>query len=171
MSPLLIIPQEESAKESSYISQDSKESSSVHDGHSVKAPSGRAHLGVSLNSSFNSSIESLSDISAHSLACPTDEESRAGYPLSNGGARLRSRSPGSERCRRHRLNDFWARNKGLILVILAQLFGALMSVTTRLLETDGKHGPGMHPFQVIAATLRMAIGRSLKLMSRSCSPA
>ena len=171
MSPPLTITQEESAKESSYISQNSKESSPAHDGHSVKAPSGRDHLDVPLNSPFDPSIESLSDISAHSLACPNDEESRAGYPLSHGEARLRSRSLGSERCWRHRLNDFWARNKGLILVTLAQLFGALMSVTTRLLETDGKHGPGMHPFQVIAAILPMAISPSLNLMSRSYSPA
>ena len=171
MSPPLNIPQEESTKESSFTSQDSKESSSVHDGLSVQASSGRAHLDVPFNSPFNPSIESLSEFSAHSLACRSDEESRAGYPLGHGGARLRSSSLGSEGCWRHRLNDFWARNKGLILVILAQLFGALMSVTTRLLETDGKHGPGMHPFQVIAATLRMAIDRSLNLMSRSCSPA
>ena len=33
----------------------------------------------------------------------------------------------------------------MALVLLSQFFGALMSVTTRLLETSGS---GMHPFQV-----------------------
>jgi hypothetical protein len=46
------------------------------------------------------------------------------------------------------LQSFWARNKGLLLVLLSQFFGTLMNVTTRLLEVEGNNGKGMHPFQV-----------------------
>ena len=44
--------------------------------------------------------------------------------------------------------DTWARNGGSILVIIAMFFGALMSLTTQLLETDNRNGHPMHPFQV-----------------------
>ena len=43
---------------------------------------------------------------------------------------------------------FFQQNKGVIYVLTAQLFGVLMNVTTRLLEIEGNHGEGMHPFQV-----------------------
>lgn len=46
------------------------------------------------------------------------------------------------------LRAFYARNKGLAYVLLAQVFGVLMNVTTRLLEIEGNRGAGMHPFQV-----------------------
>lgn len=50
------------------------------------------------------------------------------------------------------MKDYWQRNHGLFLVALSQMFGALMNVTTRLLELEGD---GMHPFQVLFA--RMSI--------------
>lgn len=43
---------------------------------------------------------------------------------------------------------FFEKNKGLAYVLLAQLFGTLMNVTTRVLEMEGNNGNGMHPFQV-----------------------
>lgn len=43
---------------------------------------------------------------------------------------------------------FYENNRGLFYVLLAQVFGCLMNVTTRLLEIEGNHGEGMHPFQV-----------------------
>lgn len=46
------------------------------------------------------------------------------------------------------LRNFWAQNQGLFLVTFSQLFGALMNVTTRLLELEGE---GMHPFQILFA--------------------
>ena len=39
-------------------------------------------------------------------------------------------------------------NGGSILVVIAMFFGALMSLTTQLLETNHKNGQTMHPFQV-----------------------
>jgi hypothetical protein len=41
---------------------------------------------------------------------------------------------------------FWTRNKGPILVAVSQFFGALMNLSARLLEVEGK---GMHPIQVL----------------------
>ena len=47
-----------------------------------------------------------------------------------------------------RIQQFWTINKGLILVMVSQLFGTFMNVTTRLLEIEGNGGKGYHPFQV-----------------------
>jgi drug/metabolite transporter (DMT)-like permease len=44
------------------------------------------------------------------------------------------------------LRRFWDKNKPAVLVASAQLFGALMNLSARLLELDGA---GMHPFQVL----------------------
>lgn len=50
---------------------------------------------------------------------------------------------------------FWQRNQGLFLVSISQLFGALMNVTTRLLELEGE---GMQPFQVLFARMFLTMG-------------
>ncbi|KAL0940871.1 integral membrane protein DUF6 [Colletotrichum truncatum] len=49
---------------------------------------------------------------------------------------------------RGRLWRLWSTNKGVVLVALSQLFGALMNLTARLLELEGE---GMHPLQVLFA--------------------
>lgn len=48
---------------------------------------------------------------------------------------------------RIKIKDFWNRNYGLMLVLIAQFFATTMNVTTGLLE-DNSEGQGMHPFQV-----------------------
>jgi len=50
--------------------------------------------------------------------------------------------------RRDRLYTFWIRNLGLLYMLLAQVFGTAMNVTTRILEVEGNNGKGLHPFQV-----------------------
>ncbi|TVY59286.1 putative transport protein, partial [Lachnellula suecica] len=55
---------------------------------------------------------------------------------------------------RHAWEQFWARNQGLFLVAASQLFGALMNVTTRLLELEGE---GMHPLQVLFARMSLTM--------------
>lgn len=45
---------------------------------------------------------------------------------------------------------FWEENQSLFLVTISQLFGALMNVTTRLLELEGE---GLDPFQVLFARM------------------
>jgi hypothetical protein len=49
---------------------------------------------------------------------------------------------------------FWSRNQGPFLVSISQLFGALMNVTTRLLELEGE---GMHPFQILFARMTLTL--------------
>jgi hypothetical protein len=39
-----------------------------------------------------------------------------------------------------RLASFWEANRGLALVMISQVFGTLMNVTTRLLEMEGNYG-------------------------------
>lgn len=51
------------------------------------------------------------------------------------------------------LDRFWVRNKGLAYMLLAQVFGTLMNVTTRLLEIEGNKGKGLHPFQILFARM------------------
>ncbi|KAF1987970.1 hypothetical protein K402DRAFT_329368 [Aulographum hederae CBS 113979] len=77
----------------------------------------------------------------------------------HGTVRVPSRSPAPPRTWRGRLNAFWVRNYGLAMVLLAQVFGTLMNVTTRLLEIEGNEGKGMHPFQILFA--RMIITSTL----------
>lgn len=56
--------------------------------------------------------------------------------------------PGQPKTWRNAWKRFWEQNQGLFLVASSQLFGALMNVTTRLLELEGE---GMHPFQILFA--------------------
>jgi hypothetical protein len=49
---------------------------------------------------------------------------------------------------RSRLKAIWIRNLGLVYMLMAQVFGTLMNVTTRLLEIEGNKGKGLNPFQV-----------------------
>jgi hypothetical protein len=49
---------------------------------------------------------------------------------------------------------FWNRNYGLFLVAVSQLFGALMNVTTRVLELEDG---GMHPLQILFARMSLTM--------------
>jgi hypothetical protein len=55
---------------------------------------------------------------------------------------------------RNACKNFWLRNQGILLVLISQLFGALMNVTTRLLELEGE---GMHPFQILFARMSLTL--------------
>lgn len=150
MSLSLIMPEKENITRNSSTIGSPNKPSPIHGKQTARSTNGQAYLNVPFDPSARPSLESYSDFSTHSVDHHNENEGSAELLSTPGGARLRSKSPVLERSRRRRLKDFWAGNKGLMLVILAQLFGALMSVTTRLLETDGKHGRGMHPFQVAA---------------------
>ncbi|KAF2184363.1 hypothetical protein K469DRAFT_739407 [Zopfia rhizophila CBS 207.26] len=73
------------------------------------------------------------------------------------GRRRTSRSPVPPLTLKGRVQLFWARNKGLALVLLAQVFGTLMNVTTQLLEIEGNHGKGLHPFQILFARMGITV--------------
>jgi hypothetical protein len=71
-------------------------------------------------------------------------------PFPSQGLPMASHGPQTTRAARigKSLVSFWTRNRGVLLVGLSQLFGALMNLTARLLELEGD---GMHPFQVLFA--------------------
>jgi hypothetical protein len=58
---------------------------------------------------------------------------------------------------RNKLAAYWTRNKGLAYMLLAQVFGVLMNVTTRLLEVEGNKGEGLHPFQILFARMFITV--------------
>jgi len=70
---------------------------------------------------------------------------------------------------RVRIRDFWDRNYGLMLVLIAQFFATMMNVTTGLLEDDGVGG-GMHPFQILFARMSITVLISLAYMWWSGTP-
>ncbi|KAJ9642442.1 hypothetical protein H2199_004823 [Coniosporium tulheliwenetii] len=68
------------------------------------------------------------------------------------------------------IGRFWNRNKGVFLVVLAQFFGTLMNVTTRLLEVEGNRGKGMHPFQILFARMSITCVLATLYMWRKKTP-
>ncbi|PGH30748.1 hypothetical protein GX50_06468 [[Emmonsia] crescens] len=65
---------------------------------------------------------------------------------------------------RRKLRHTWLMSKGMLMVMLAQFFGASMSVMTRTLVLDGSHGEGMHPFQILFARMSITVLLSLLYM-------
>ena len=103
-------------------------------------------LGIPLEFPSRHSIETFSDVSTYSTGNENDH--RNGPVLCSGSVPEYSSFPDPAQVCIAQTATFWSRNKGLVLVVLAQAFGALMSLLTRLLETEGSHGSRMHPFQV-----------------------
>lgn len=94
---------------------------------------------------LDSDIRSLRRLSISTI--PSINRSRGPSPYPTGHSAL-----GERRIWRTRLQTFWNRNEGPVLVAVSQLFAALMNVTTRVLELEGE---GMNPFQLLFA--RMAL--------------
>ncbi|KAH5207468.1 hypothetical protein HBI62_230720 [Parastagonospora nodorum] len=87
-----------------------------------------------------------------------DDTVRLGRSASHvPGYRHASRSPAPPRTLCGRLQQSWVRNKGLALVLIAQLFGTLMNVTTRILEMEGNDGKGYHPFHILFARMSITV--------------
>lgn len=72
-------------------------------------------------------------------------------------ARHASRSPAPPQTLKQRIQASWITNKGLALVLMAQFFGTLMNVTTRMLEVEGNNGKGYHPFQILFARMTLTV--------------
>ncbi|KAE8414027.1 hypothetical protein BDV36DRAFT_266738 [Aspergillus pseudocaelatus] len=53
--------------------------------------------------------------------------------------------------------ELWLQGKGMILVMLAQFFGASMNVMTQILERKGRNGEGFHPFQILFARMSITV--------------
>ncbi|GIK02708.1 hypothetical protein Aspvir_006767 [Aspergillus viridinutans] len=56
--------------------------------------------------------------------------------------------------------EIWLQGKGMILVTLAQFFGASMNVMTQILELDS----GLHPFQILFARMSVTVVASYLYM-------
>lgn len=131
-----------------------------HGNSTAKTSNHQPYLDVPLQSSFARSSDTLSDLSTYSA--DNENERRTGRLLTVSSAgRLLSRSPAPlPKTWRETVRLFWARNKGLALVILAQLFGVMMNVTIRLLEISGQSGPALDPFQVLSAVSLIPTGHA-----------
>ena len=122
---------------------------------SSKLIANEPNLAVPLQESFGRTSSTFSDASIYSA---DNENERRGRLLApSDGERYPSKSPvpvppALPKWRRN-VSALWIKNKGLALVMLSQFFGVMMSVTTRLLEMDGVHGKGMHPFQILFARM------------------
>ena len=131
-----------------------REDSPLKAGHrnpTDKMSNHQPYLDLPLQSAFARSSATFSDLSTYSA--DNENERRTGRLLTvSSSGRLLSRSPApSPPTWKQAFRLFWARNQGLSLVMVSQLFGVMMNVTIRLLEMSGTSGPGMHPFQVLPA--------------------
>lgn len=125
-----------------------------YDKYEPKVSSNEQRLDVPLQTAGDRTSDTFSDLSTYS-AENANERRTGRLPTASAGVPLSPRSRGPPRTWRSKLLASWTSNKGLALVILSQLFGVMMNVTTRLLEMDGSHGAGMHPFQVNPTTDRL----------------
>ncbi|KAK8215220.1 hypothetical protein M8818_002232 [Zalaria obscura] len=98
-------------------------------------------------------IRPLSPDTLSNLSADEYEPGRPNLGRRVGSYRQPSRSPAPPRTWRGKLQASWIRNKGLFYMLLAQVFGTLMNVTTRLLEVEGNKGKGLHPFQILFARM------------------
>ena len=110
--------------------------------------SNQPYLEAPLQSTWARSSDTLSDLSTYSADNGNDRRTGRLLTVSSAGRLLSSSPAPLPKTWRATFRLFWARNKGLSMVILAQLFGVIMNVTIRLLEVSGTSGPAMHPFQV-----------------------
>lgn len=100
------------------------------------------------------SFRPSSDDNGSIYSADNENERQRGRLLTPAALRHQSVSPASPaRSWKARCNALWLANKGLLLVLVAQLFGALMNVTTRLLETS--RNP-LNTFQVCHRTRELA---------------
>ncbi|EFW23309.1 hypothetical protein D8B26_006803 [Coccidioides posadasii str. Silveira] len=111
-----------------------------------------AYLDVTnAGSSHSSSSDSL--VSAHLLPPNTvQSEPVFGEPVSpspSPAPELTAASPPPKLAWKQKITRTWLLGKGMLMVMSAQFFGASMNVMTRLLELNGPHGKGMHPFEIL----------------------
>lgn len=119
-----------------------------HGNPSAKTSNHHPYLDVPLQSAFARSSDTVSDLSTYSADNENERCTGRLLTVSSAGRLLSSSPAPSPTTWKETFRLSWASNKGLALVMFAQLFGVMMNVTIRLLETAGTSGPGMHPFQV-----------------------
>lgn len=95
----------------------------------------------------------MSPAGASSSPAPPEEPSNAAKDTPGSSNQSHEDNTSSETSSKpsgwlQRTHQVWLQGKGMLLVLLAQFFGATMNVMARLLERDGPHGKGMTPFHV-----------------------
>ncbi|KAL8728129.1 MAG: hypothetical protein Q9181_005456 [Wetmoreana brouardii] len=94
-----------------------------------------------LQNSFRPSSEDSGSV----YSADNENERQRGRLLAPSTLRYASTSPAPPQSWSTRCHARWIANKGLAYVLASQYFGALMNVTTRLLETSGEP---LNTFQV-----------------------
>ena len=113
---------------------------------------GRKNLQIPIQDSCRTS----SDDNASIYSADHENERLRGRLLHPEAQRPQSISPTPlARSWKAKANALWVANKGLVLVLISQLFGALMNVTTRLLETSGNP---LNTFQVCSIIMQLRSG-------------
>ena len=123
---------------------------------SLERASKPKNTGRFLSAPLTGPVRPLSPDTLSNLSFDEYEQLRPSRSLQqlNEDGRATALSPGpSSKGFRGKLQRFWIRNKGLAFMLLGQVFGTLMNVTTRLLEVEGNHGEGLHPFQILFARM------------------
>ncbi|EGE06766.1 DUF6 domain-containing protein [Trichophyton equinum CBS 127.97] len=100
----------------------------------------------------------MSPAGASSSPAPPEEPSNAAKDTPGSSNQSHEDNTSSESSSKpsgwlQRTHQVWLQGKGMLLVLLAQFFGATMNVMARLLERDGPHGKGMTPFHILLARM------------------
>lgn len=109
-----------------------------------------------LSAPLTGPVRPLSPDTVSNLSVDEYEQLRPGRPSRQLDGEGRSNDESivpSPKGFRGKSHQFWIRNKGLAFMLMGQVFGTLMNVTTRLLEVEGNKGKGLHPFQILFARM------------------
>lgn len=109
---------------------------------SVEESGSRPRLAISLQSASTRSSDTFAAVPTHSVI--DENERRMSFELGSADILI---SKGPTNNWNSKWQTIWGHNKGIVLVIVSQFFGALMNLATRLLETEG-NGHEMHTFEV-----------------------
>lgn len=131
----LTVPETKPARSASIVSQSSGQFLAAPPFHAANRP-------MSPDTFSNLSVEEYDQLRPRSLS-PAPRR-HASLDSSAGHEKLAR----GRRDWKSRIRAIWYHNLGLLYMLVAMLFGSLMNVTTRMLEVEGNHGEGLHPFQV-----------------------
>lgn len=135
---------------------DSNESSASQAEAQSKQKSGNGFLSAPLSGP----IRPLSPDTLSNLSTDEYNEIRLGHLPSRhftGGQSHEAKPEITSRGWYGKARALWTRNLGLCYMLIAQVFGTLMNVTTRLLEVEGNNGKGLHPFQILFARMSITV--------------
>lgn len=118
-------------------------STSITEKSSEKEDGLEACLDAPLRSAFGLSLDNTSAVSL----CTADCEPTVRHELESYATETFSDPSLQPRSLKLKYLGLWDQNKGVFLVVISQLFAALMNVGARLLETEA-NGHGMHTLQV-----------------------